>query len=391
MPTIDTLRLDRIQAAMAERGVDALVCRLPENVVYLTDYWPHHGVSVAVILQQGKPQLFAPEVEAEWAQQSWADVHTFGWSLLKDADEYDSFRAALTSVAVALDLDRAVIGVERNAEVVGPTYRAAEPIVPAAPWFALLREVFGTADLPDATGLLAELRAIKTDYEVGKLKAAADIAEIGLRHAIENLEPGMTEAHIGAMAEFVIRSQGPSHCGIRLIRANVEVTAGPNSTKAVLLVPSTDYVTRPGDLVMLESGVVADGYWSDLTYMGVVGEPSERQRELHNILLDAQLAAMDAVRAGVPGSEPDRIARSRLAAAGLDQYFPHITGHGIGLRYHETIPILAPGSEVVLRAGMYTSVEPGIYIPGVGGIRIEDDVLVGESGPIPLSTPRKPW
>ncbi|HZL07521.1 MAG TPA: M24 family metallopeptidase [Coriobacteriia bacterium] len=91
------------------------------------------------------------------------------------------------------------------------------------------------------------------------------------------------------------------------------------------------------------------------------------------------------------GSEPDRIAHESLAKAGLDQYFPHVTGHGIGLRYHEFVPMLMPGSQVVLEPGMYMSVEPGVYIPGFGGVRIEDNVLVGPDGPVPLSTPRKPW
>lgn len=389
MNAVDSVRLERIQRKMDEAGIDLLVVRLPEDVVYLTEYWPHHGVSVAVLARDGRPVLFLPEVEAEWADPSWADVEPFGWSMLKDPDLYDTYRSVLGKFAA--QYGRATIGVEQSAEVVGPTYRSAEPIIPAAPWHAMVADVFADARLVDAVPFLAELRAIKTGYEVEKLRVAAEIAEIGLHHALENMTPGKTEAQIGALVEAKIRGEGPGYRGARLVRASAEVTAGLNSAKAVLLVPSTDYVTCEGDLVMIELGAVVDGYWSDLTYMGVLGEPTERQREVHNALLEAQLAAMAAVRPGALGSEPDRIARESLAKAGLDQYFPHVTGHGIGLRYHEFVPMLMPGSQVVLEPGMYMSVEPGVYIPGFGGVRIEDNVLVGPDGPVPLSTPRKPW
>jgi Xaa-Pro aminopeptidase len=175
------------------------------------------------------------------------------------------------------------------------------------------------------------------------------------------------------------------------VRPLAEVAAGPNTVKATLLIPSTNYATRLGDLVMIEMGVIVDGYWSDLTYMGVIGEPSQRQREIHNIVLEAQHAATAAVRPGVLMSEPDRIAREVLSRAGLAEYYPHITGHGIGLRYHEWTPLLMPGNDAPLEPGMVTSVEPGVYIPGFGGIRIEDNVVVGAEGPVLLSTPRKPW
>ena len=142
---------------------------------------------------------------------------------------------------------------------------------------------------------------------------------------------------------------------------------------------------------MVEMAVVVDGYWSDLTYMAVAGEPSDRQREVHNQVLEAQQAAARAVKAGVPASAPDQAARKILEDAGLGPYFVHNTGHGVGFRYHEFIPFLTPGVESPLEAGMVTSVEPGVYIPGFGGIRIEDNVVVGEDGPIFLSTPRQPW
>ena len=392
MAQVDTPRIKRLQTKMKETGLDVLICRLPENVVYLTETWPHHGVSVAVLFNEGRPLLFVPEVEAQYAKPDWADVTPFGWALVKDPDQYQSYRSLLQKIKPRLNLSSAKIGLEKSFEVVGSTYRAAEPIVPAAPWFDMLAQVFTEAALIDATDLLQTTRAIKTEYELEKLRLANEIAEIGMREFITALKPGMTEAEVGALVEYQIRAKGPGYKGAQLVRAAAEVGAGPvNSAKCVLLVPSTTYVIQEGDLVMVELGVAVDGYWADLTYMAVAGAPRDRQCDIHNTVLRAQQAAAQQVKAGAAWSDPDTAARTILTGAGLGDYFVHITGHGIGLRYHEGIPFLMPGATAKLEAGMVTSVEPGVYIPGFGGIRIEDIVAVGENGPIFLSTPRQPW
>lgn len=391
MTAIDRERLDRLRAAMREENVDLLICRLPENVVYLTDYWPHHGVSVAILPKDGAPEVFVPEVEAEWAEQGWATVRPFGWSLVKDDDLYANYRRVLAEYRNRPGLGRGTVAVELAPEIVGPSYRSAEPIVPAAPWRELLAEVLDRASIVDSTALLAASRRVKSAIEVERLRVAAEIAEAGIRYAMERIEPGMTEAQIGALVEGHARANGPGYKGARLVRCSAEVAAGANSAKAVLLIPSTGKVVAEGDLVMIEVGTVVDGYWSDLTYMSVAGRTSERQREIHNAVLEAERAAIAALKPGTPSWVPDERARTVLARAGLGEYFPHITGHGIGLRYHEQQPLLMPGSGEQLESGMYTSVEPGVYIPGFGGVRIEDNVLVTEDGPLVLSTPREPW
>jgi len=392
MAQVDELRLDRLRAKMKTAGLDTLICRLPENVVYLTDYWPHHGFSVAVLPKEAKPLLFLPEIEAEYANPDWAEVIPFGWGLLKDGDLYENYRRLLRDAHVRLGLKRARVGVERSFEVVGSTYRSAEPVVPAAPWSRLLDDVFSEASQVDVTDLLQTARAIKTNYELGKLRVANEIAEMGMSEFVTRLQPGMTEAQVGAMVEQKIRADGPGHKGARLVRALCEVGAGPiGSTKGTLLVPSTTRAINAGDIVMVELATVVDGYWSDLTYVSVAGEPNERQREVHNRVLEAQQAAAGRMRPGVFFSEPDKAARQVLEKAGLGKYFVHVTGHGVGLRYHEFIPVLMPGATGTLEAGMVSTVEPGVYIQDFGGIRIEDDVAVGTDGPTFLSTPRKPW
>jgi Xaa-Pro aminopeptidase len=188
----ETLRVKRLQDLMAASGFDALVCRLPENVVYISEYWPHHGISVVVLPQSGRPTLFIPEVEAEWGNQDWADLVPFGWALLKDQDLYTSYRQLLGQIKDKLGLAAAKIGFEQELEVVGTTYRHAEPIVPAAPWFTLLEEIFAWSTLLDATDLMQSAKLIKTPYDLERLRVANELAEMGTARFLADLEPGMT-------------------------------------------------------------------------------------------------------------------------------------------------------------------------------------------------------
>lgn len=385
-------RVKRLQELMAESGFDALVCRLPENVVYITEYWPHHGISVAVLPHQGQPTLFIPEVEADWGNKDWAEVVPFGWALLKDPDLYSSYHQLLGEIKDTLGLSGAQIGVEQQLEVVGTTYRHAEPIVPAAPWFALLDEVFAGSKLVDATDLLQSAKLVKTKYDLERLRVANELAEIGTEKFLQELEPGMSEVQISALIEGTIRQQGAGYKGARLVWAEVEVASGPvNTAKANLLIPSTDRVIEEGDLVMVEMATLMDGYYSDLTYMAVAGEPDDRQREVHNAVLEAQQAACNQMMPGNSYAAPDVAAREVLKKSGLAEYFVHVTGHGLGFRFHESTPFLMPGATGTLEEGIVSSVEPGVYIPGFGGIRIEDNVAVSADGPDFLSTPRQPW
>ena len=385
-------RIERLQKKMVEEGLDALVCRLSENVVYLTDYWPHHGFSVALLTREGKPLLFAPEVEMEYTKPDWAEAIPFGWGLLKDGDLYANYRRMLSEAIHQYGLKGKKVGVERSFEVIAPTYRMAEPVVPSGPWQSLMNEIFAEATIVDNTNFLQSVRSIKTAYELSKLRIANEIAEMGILDTLPKLAVGMTEVQVGAMVEYKIRADGPGYKGARLVRSEAEVGAGTLGTfKGTLLVPSTGYRLQQGDLVMIELATMVDGYFSDLTYMGVVGAPSQRQKEVYNHLLEAQQAATQALRPGNTFESPDQAARQVLEKAGLGKYFVHITGHGVGMRYHEFIPFLAPGSAGTLEEGMVSSVEPGVYIPDFGGMRIEDNVAVGPKGPVVLSTPRKPW
>lgn len=385
------LRVHRLQQRMAEENIDLLVCRLPENVVYLTEYWPHHGISVAVLAREDKPLLFIPAVEAEYGDPDWAEVVPFGWALLGDADLYASYRRLLGDVAARLHGAGARVAVERALEQVGAPYRHAEPMIPALPWAQMVDEVFHGAQLVDCTDIMQQAKLIKTPYDLERLRVANELAEMGTAAFLAQVRPGMTEAQVSALIEGTIRGAGPGYKGARLVWAEAEIASGPNTVKANLLIPSTGRVIQEGDLVMVEMATIADGYYSDLTYMAVAGEPDERQREVHNAVLAAQQAAAHAIRPGVTAGDIDAVARQALTDAGLGEYFVHVTGHGLGFRFHESVPFLMPGAQQKLAEGMVTSVEPGVYIPGFGGIRIEDNVAVTSTGVRFLSTPRMPW
>lgn len=388
----DRRRVRTLQGKMIDAGLEALICRLPENVVYLTETWPHHGISVAVLLREGKPTLFIPEVEAEWGNQEWAEVVPFGWALLKDQDLYASYRQLLTQVNDMHNLQGARVGVELALEVVGTTYRHAEPILPAAPWQELLGEIYSGSELVDVTDLMQSAKLVKTEYDLSRLEVANELAEIGANEFLRQLEPGMTEVGVSALIEGTIRAKGAGYKGARLVWAEAETASGPrNTASANLLIPSTERVIEEGDLVMVEMATVMDGYYSDLTFMAVAGEPNARQVEVHNTVLEAQQAASQQLYPGNSYEAPDSAARGVLEDAGLGEYFVHVTGHGLGFRFHESTPFLMPGASGTLVEGIVTSVEPGVYIPDFGGIRIEDDVAVGKEGPVFLSSQRQPW
>lgn len=392
MSDYETLRVRRLQDLMIKAGFDALICRLPENVVYISEYWPVHGISVVVLPKNGRPTLFVPEVEAEWSNQDWAEIVPFGWALLKDQDLYTSYRQLLSDIRHKLRLDAAQIGVERELEIVGTTYRHAEPIIPAAPWEEMLDEVFSEARLLDASDLLQTAKLIKSGYDLERLRVVNEIAEKGTAKFLNDLEPGMSEVQISSLIEGTIRSAGAGFKGARLVWAEAEVASGAvNTAKANLLIPSTDRLIQEGDLVMVELATVMDGYYSDLTYMATAGEPNDRQCEVHNAVLKAQRAASRQMVPGNSYEDPDTAARDILGKARLGEYFVHVTGHGLGFRFHESTPFLMPGASGILQEGIVSSIEPGVYIPGFGGIRIEDNVAVGMDGPEFLSTPRQPW
>ena len=375
---------------MAVARIDALICRLPENVVMLSGHWPLVGFSFLLFPQNGTPLLVLPRCdEREAREELWeADTTSFIYGVLAAGDPYADIAAALKHAARGKNWKR--VGYEAAFESVAPPWNVAEPAVPAAASEALLADVFGREALVDATDLLMGLRARKTPLEQDKLRRVNDISTRGLSAFLERVAVGVSGVELAAHVEHAIMTagSGEEHDGtVRRVRGFAQVSTGTEETSVAYrpMLISTARPLQEGDIAVLELGVVADGFWADRTRVRAAGSPACRptaaQREAFDVVVAAQEAAIAAVRPGVTTGEVDRAAREIIHAAGFtDDEFLHVTGHGIGFRYHEPTPLIVPGGETILEEGMVHSVEPGVYRADIGGIRIEDDVLVTGSG-----------
>lgn len=213
------------------------------------------------------------------------------------------------------------------------------------------------------------------------IRRAVAAAQVGCGAFGKWLRPGAIECEGVAAVEAAVMGCALNLQDASRVRAWATILAGSGSSEAWL--PFQVSRARPvaeGESAVLELGVVVDGFWADLTRTYVAGQPSARQQHIHDIVLAAHAAAIVAIRPGRTAAEVDHAARQAIEAAGFGPAFYHQTGHGLGFCYHETFPLLHPADARPLAAGMVTSVEPGIYLSGEFGLRIEDDVLVTESG-----------
>ena len=240
-------------------------------------------------------------------------------------------------------------------------------------WVEEMRKLGGFTLVPEQDPV-ATLRRTKSPEEIECLKKAAAIADEAFASLIPELRVGMSEAEAALRLEVLIRETDAEG-----IAFDVNASAGAN-TALNHYNPSLDpQPFAEGDLLLFDFGACYGGYRSDITRTVSVGRPRERAREIYDIVLGANLAAIEAVRAGKTGSEIDAVARDLIAEAKYADFFGHGLGHGVGLEIHEA-PGLGPQSSDLLDAGMVVTIEPGIYLPGFGGVRIEDDVVVGPDG-----------
>jgi Xaa-Pro aminopeptidase len=219
---------------------------------------------------------------------------------------------------------------------------------------------------------VAQLRRVKSADEMEHLRVAAKAADTALTELVPWIEVGMTEAEIALQLELLIRQSG-----VEGIAFGFNVSAGANSALNHYSPYHRPVPLQEGDLLLFDFGANVHGYRSDITRTLVVGEASQQALEIYGIVLDANRSAIDAIRAGMTGVEADSVARNVIHEAGYGAQFGHGLGHGIGLEVHES-PGLSPMSKDVLEVGMVTTVEPGVYLTGVGGVRIEDDVIIKE-------------
>lgn len=228
------------------------------------------------------------------------------------------------------------------------------------------------SELVPVSGLVEKIRLIKTEQEIKIIKVAANIADAAFNHIITYITPGKTELEVSNELEFFMRKQGASSSSFDIIVASGLRSALPHGV-------ATQKIIEKGDFVTLDFGALYNGYISDLTRTVAIGEPSEQLKEIYQIVLEAQLKSLKEIKPGMTGIQADAVARDHIKSKGYGEAFGHSLGHGIGLEVHEG-PGLSFRSKTVLEPGMVITIEPGIYVPNVGGVRIEDDTVVTSTG-----------
>lgn len=348
-------RLDRLQQTLRRRKLDGLLVSQPENRRYLSGYTaPDHGIQETsgflLIPASGKPILltdsrFTLQAEAE-APLFTVDTYTKG--LLKSLEK-QCRRFDLQTLAFESDyfLHATYLRLEKMAAKQG-------------------------LELKAESGLVEKMRAIKDERELELLKRSTDLNEKVFQSVYQTIEPGMSEREIALGLELTMREMGAEGPSFDTIVAFGTNAARPHA------VP-TDRVLQPGDVVLIDMGLILNGYCSDMSRTFVAGKPDQTFIERHRVVRKAMLAGINAIRAGVTGVEVDRAARQVLVDAGYGEAFGHGLGHGVGIAVHED-PRLSPRGTKQLQAGMVVTVEPGLYLADWGGIRLENMVIVTEEG-----------
>ncbi len=355
-----TERLQRLLDLAAARGLTGVILVPGPSLFYLTGLSFHlsERLTLAFFTTGGKAALVLPALEAEKA----AAMRTFPYDDLQGPTE------ALHRAAIWLR-GEGRWGVE------GWRMRFAEA--------ERLRGA-GFRRLEAADDLFAELRMRKQAEEIAAMRRSIAVAEAAFRRWVPTLRTGMTEREAAAALIAEMLTGGADGLSFDPIVVGGAKAALPHA------VPG-DRPFRQGDWVVVDWGVFVDGYASDITRMVVFGEPRGPLAAVHRIVLDANRAGRAAIRPGLPAGEVDRAARQVIEAAGYGDRFIHRTGHGLGLEIHEP-PYIVGSASTRLQAGMTFTVEPGIYLPEIGGVRIEDDILVTEEGAETLTTlSREPW
>ncbi len=333
---------------MARNNLDAAYITKPVSIAYLTGFHaePFERL-MALAVRSDRATLIVPAIEREKAARDADQAEVVSWR--DGEDGYALVRTALEGCDE--------VGVEKE----HLTLQAAELLIART----------AAREMVDASPEIRRLRRIKNAAEIEKLSRAGSITDAVTDEVIGRLRPGQSELEVSVMIGAAIGEHGGTPSFESLVQS------GPNS--ALPHVRPTNRKLAEGDFVLLDFGGAFDGYRADTTRMAVVGEPSERHKEIHGLVLAAHDAAIAAVRPGTTTGSVDAAARQLIEAAGMGDQFFHRVGHGLGLEAHED-PSLDPGSATVLEAGMVFTIEPGIYIPGWGGVRIEDDVVVERAG-----------
>lgn len=351
-------RVEQMAQLAESRGLDALALMPGPNLFYATglSFFISERPIVALCPVDAPLALVLPEFEASKAASA-------GYAVFTYTDE-EGYALAFHEACASLELAEARLGVEAL------RMRLLEA--------RILQRYAPGVELAPADDLFAELRMVKSAAELDAMQCAVAVAEHAFELWLPQLRVGMTEREAAARLIAALLANGADALAFDPI-----VCGGPNGAMPHAHPGNRPF--QPGDWVVVDWGAVADGYVSDLTRMVVFGEPSGQLAEVHEVVLRANEAGRAAVAPGVEAQAVDAAARAVITAAGYGAQFTHRTGHGLGLEAHEP-PYIVAGNAQSLASGMTFTVEPGVYLEGVGGVRIEDDVVVTPSGVQTLTT-----
>ena len=335
--------IDKIRSVLKKRDLDGILLYKPENRRYASGFTG----SVGYALITETDTIFITDFR--YTQQ--AAIQCDGFEIIEMSN-------TKTVTDILDDLHLHQLGIEEDFMTYGQFMEFA----------GRLKDTY----MVPLKGAILKLRSVKMPDEIKNMEMAAHIADKAFEHILKFIKPGLTESDIALELEFFMRREGASKLSFDSIVASGERSSLPHGV-------ASDKIVEAGDMVTLDFGCVYNGYCSDMTRTVVLGKAGNKQREIYDIVLEAQVTSLKAVKPGMTGAELDAIARGIIGDRGYGQYFGHGLGHGVGLEVHELPHVNARG-DVLMEPGMVITIEPGIYIPDFGGVRIEDLVLVTDSG-----------
>jgi len=353
-------RIDRLRARLESESLDALLVTKLANVRYLTGFTG----SAAMLLVARHDALFV--TDGRYTEQSKEQLGAAG------VDTAIRIEIGLTAAAQHASLAALV--------ATGSRLGLEDHSVTWADQRGFTSTFEGTELVP-AGALVEDLRRVKDPGEIDRIRRACAIADDAFQAILPRLGDGITERQFALELEFAMRERGASGNSFDPI-----IAAGPNGAKPHAR-PSDRVIAR-NELVVCDFGCIVDGYCSDMTRTVSLGDPGADARHLYEVVLESQLAGRALVAADVACADIDRASRDVIAEAGWAEAFSHSTGHGVGLEIHEAPRVAATGRDTLVLSDVVT-VEPGVYLPGIGGVRIEDTVVVAAAGSEPLTlTPK---
>ncbi|MBA9027396.1 M24 family metallopeptidase [Peribacillus huizhouensis] len=337
-------KLEKFRSQLAKKGLDGFLITSTYNLRYMTNFTGTAGLA----LISGDEAKFITDFR--YVEQ--AGNQALGYEIVQHKG---TIMEEVATQAKKMGIKQ--LGFEQD-HMTFATFKAYETLV--------------SAELVPVSGMIENLRLIKTSSEINILKDAAAIADAAFTHIVEFIRPGISELDVSNELEFFMRKQGATSSSFDIIVASGKRSALPHGV-------ATNKIIDSGDFVTLDYGAYFNGYVSDITRTLAVGEPDAQLKKIYDIVLEAQLRGMAGIKPGMSGKEADALTRNFIAEKGYGEYFGHSTGHGIGLEVHEG-PALSLKSETILEPGMVVTCEPGIYVPGLGGVRIEDDTIITVEG-----------